>query len=73
MAASFLYGGLLLFQLYFKDGAYILSLTELLLNPLHFDMIVIKFFELLLDLTILGLDILTCICPQPLIQAPQLI
>ena len=73
MGVSFLYGGLLLYKLYFKDSTYILSLTELLLNSLHFYMILIKFLELLLDLPIFGLDILARLTPQSLIQALQLI
>ena len=64
---------LLLLQLYLKNGTHILRLTELLLYPLDFDLILIQLLELLLDLPILGLDLLPGLSLEPLIQAPQLI
>lgn len=50
-----------------------MRLTELLLYPLDFDLILIQLLELLLDLPILGLDLLPGLSPEPLIQAPLLI
>ena len=73
MGIGILNDSFLLFQLYVKDGTHILRLTELLLYALHFDMIIIQLLELLLNLPILGLDFFTGLCPQPLIQALQLI
>lgn len=73
LGVGILNGGFLLFQLNFKDGTDILRLTELLRDALHFDMIIIQLLELLLNLPILGLDFFAGLCPQPLIQALQLI